>query len=92
MRLVLVFAAALAVLPPVAAARAADAPVLLIHSDGSASVTAPIESDPPHFAWTRRDSRPTHASARGRRDKDFDRAFQEAVDQAREAARLPSPR
>jgi hypothetical protein len=87
-----VVAVALAAPSPVAAARAADAPFLVVHGDGSATLTGPIESDPPHFVWTSRDWRPAHAGARARRERDFDRAFQEATDQAREAARLPKPR
>jgi hypothetical protein len=78
---------------PAPALAAPEAPALIANGDGTVTLTAAIDSDPPVLPRAARPTRTAgHARARAEAERDFDRAFQEATDQAREAARLPPPR
>jgi hypothetical protein len=84
------FLASLALLGSPAAAE----PLLVANTDGSVTLTAPIDSDAPNLLP--RAPRPVrnagHARMRAEAQAEFDRSFQEAIAQAREAARVPQPR
>jgi hypothetical protein len=96
MRLALLPVAALALAACPAAAWGPEAPLLIANRDGSVTITRAIESDPPRLLPLARGGRfagnAGRARARAPADAAEERAFQEAVDQAREAARLPRPR
>ena len=83
----------LASLALLSAPAAAD-PLLVANPDGSVTLTAPIESAPPVLAlehMPRPALKAGHARARAAAEAEVDRAFQEAMAQAREAARVPAP-
>ena len=76
------------------ASPAAADPVLVANSDGSVTLTGPIESAPAPLLLERapRPSRnAAHARTRFEAEAELDRAFKEATAQAREAARTPRP-
>jgi hypothetical protein len=83
----------LASLSLLAAPAAAD-PVLIGNADGSVTLTGPIDSAPP-AVLIERTPRPMRNAARSRAraeaEAELDRSFEEAIAQAREAARVPRP-
>jgi hypothetical protein len=83
----------LASLALLAAPAAAD-PMLIGNPDGSFTLTAPIDSAPPSLLLERAPRRARnagHVRARAEAEAEIDRAFQEAIAQAREAERVPRP-
>ena len=75
-------------------APAATDPALIANGDGSVTLTAPIESAPPALLldhMPRPALKAGHVRVRAEAEAEVDRAFQEAMAQAREAARVPAP-
>jgi hypothetical protein len=77
------------------ASPAAADPLLVGNADGSVTLTGPIDSTPPSLLLARapRAARnAVHVRTRSEAQAEFDRSFQEATAEAREAARVPRPR